>query len=54
MPCFKPLKNDLLRKTEQLIDDFRLTGPFLEIGCGDGTFTVGMAARGWNGVARSR
>lgn len=51
MPCFKPLKDYLLSLTEELIDEHSITGPFLEIGCGDGSLTELLCRKGMSGLA---
>lgn len=51
MPSFSPTRNYLFKLTEEVIVKYGLTGPFLEVGCGDGAFSVAFARRGWRGVA---
>jgi len=51
MPSFKPSRDYLLKLTGELVDRYRLSGPFLEIGCGDGAISAALAQRGWHGVA---
>lgn len=51
MPSFKPTRDYLLRLTEELIESYKVSGPFLEVGCGDGAISVALARRGWHGVA---
>ncbi len=51
MPSFRPSRDYLLKLTEELIDTCGLSGPFLEIGCGDGAITVALAHREWHGMA---
>lgn len=51
MPSFGPTRNYLMKLTEELIREHGLSGPFLEIGCGDGVISLSLARRGWEGLA---
>ena len=51
MPCFQPLQTTLIEKTLGLVSRFGIVGPFLEIGCGDGSLTAALSKRGMKGVA---
>jgi SAM-dependent methyltransferase len=51
MPCFKPLRNYLLKITNKLIIYYNIKGKFLEVGCGDGFLTEFLAKKGFSGKA---
>ena len=51
MPCFKPLKTYLAHLTRSLIKKYSISGPFLDVGCGDGTFTELLLKEGLWGKA---
>jgi SAM-dependent methyltransferase len=51
MPCFKPLREYLIKLTNLLINSYEIKGTFLEIGCGDGFFTEFLAKKGFSGKA---
>ena len=51
MASFPPFKAYILATLDELIERHRLTGPFLDLGCGRGDVAVRLARRGWSGVA---
>jgi len=51
MANYPPLKNYLLFCLDRLVTEFRLSGPFLDIGCGIGDVSRHFALKGWPGVA---
>jgi len=48
---FPPFKAYILATLDELIERHRLTGPFLDLGCGRGDVAVHLARRGWSGMA---
>ncbi len=51
MANFPPLKKYLLYCIDQLIDQYGLYGPFLDVGCGKGDVSAHLAKKQWVGVA---
>jgi SAM-dependent methyltransferase len=51
MANFPPLKNYILYCLNRIIDQYRLSGPFLDIGCGVGDISQYVASKGWSGKA---
>ncbi len=51
MANFKPLKQSLLYLLDLLIEQYGLSGPFLDAGCGLGDVSEHLARRGWSGKA---
>jgi SAM-dependent methyltransferase len=51
MANFVPLKNYMFYCLDRLIEDYELTPPFLDIGCGIGDLSAHLALMGWRGKA---
>ena len=51
MANFPPFRNYLFYCLDQLIKQYGLKTPFLDVGCGAGDFSRFLAKRGWNGKA---
>lgn len=51
MANFIPLKNYLLFCLDRLVNEYGLTSPFLDIGCGIGDVSRHFALKGWSGRA---
>ncbi len=51
MANFEPLKRYILKLMDEMIDQYNLTGPFLDAGCGIGDVSLRLAKRGWEGLA---
>ena len=51
MANFKPLKDYILYALDQLIDDYGIEPPFLDVGCGVGDVSLHLAGKNWNGLA---
>jgi SAM-dependent methyltransferase len=51
MANFPPLKNYILYCLDRLIDQYNLTWPFLDVGCGSADVSCHLALRGWQGKA---
>src|SRR3989338_8624724 len=51
MASFPPLKNYILYCIDQMIKQYHLKSPFLDVGCGTGEASKHLAAMGWHGKA---
>lgn len=51
MANFPPLKKYILYCVDSLIERYKLSPPFLDIGCGIGDISQHVALRGWHGKA---
>lgn len=51
MANFRPLKEYMFYCLDRCIEQYGLSGPFLEIGCGRGDVSAYLAAKKWKGVA---
>ncbi|MEK7476526.1 MAG: class I SAM-dependent methyltransferase [Candidatus Coatesbacteria bacterium] len=51
MPNFPPLRRYVFSVVDRWAARHGLGSPFLEVGCGTGTLSAHLAARGWTGVA---
>lgn len=51
MASFPPLKNYILYCIDQMINQYGLKPPFLDVGCGIGDASLHLAKKGWNGKA---
>jgi SAM-dependent methyltransferase len=51
MANFPPLKNYILYCLNHLIDQYELTWPFLDVGCGTADVSRHLALKGWQGKA---
>jgi len=48
---FLPLKHHMFYCLDRFIEQYRLQGPFLEVGCGRGDVSAYLANKGWQGAA---
>lgn len=51
MPNFPPLRRYVFSVVDRWIRRHRLSGPFLEVGCGTGALARHLAGKGWSGTA---
>lgn len=51
MANFPPLKNYILYCLDRLIDEYGLSSPFLDVGCGIADISRHLALKGWHGKA---
>jgi SAM-dependent methyltransferase len=51
MANFRPLKQYMFYCLDRCIEEYHLTPPFLDVGCGKGDLSVYLAAKGWHGKA---
>ncbi len=51
MANFPPLKNYILFCLDKMVSRWRLTPPFLDVGCGVGDVAQHLSGRGWQGTA---
>jgi len=51
MANFLPLKNYILFCIDKIISEFKLNGPFLDVGCGIGDVSYFLSFKGWQGAA---
>lgn len=51
MANFRPLKEYMFYCLDRCIEQYGLSGPFLEIGCGVGDVSAHLASKRWTGVA---
>ena len=51
MANFKPLKDYLLLLTDELVAQYAMSGPFLDVGCGKGDVSLHLAKKLWRGMA---
>lgn len=51
MANFEPLKKYIFLLMDRLIDQYSLSGPFLDAGCGRGDVSLYLAQKGWEGLA---
>lgn len=51
MANFLPLKNYIFYCIDKLVDQYKLSPPFLDVGCGIGDISQHVALKGWSGKA---
>lgn len=51
MANFTPWKKYMLLLVDEMIAEHNLTGPFLDVGCGNGDVALYFAQKGWHGMA---